>query len=115
MASIGRIVRSAPDAFRCGCGRYRSVIGCRRGYSGTTASVCAAKMRAASGPAPESSCSEAVALGGGMPSAWIEKRSTAKGETRWRVKYRLGGRESSLMSGGTFATKELAKKRRDAI
>jgi hypothetical protein len=30
-----------------------------------------------------------------MPSVWIERRQTSSGRTRYVVKYRLGGRESS--------------------
>ena len=30
-----------------------------------------------------------------MPSAWIARRPTKDGETRYRVIYRLGGRESA--------------------
>ena len=44
-----------------------------------------------------------------MPSVWIERRETASGRTRYVVKYRLGGRESSHRYAGSFAA------RRDAI
>jgi integrase len=43
-----------------------------------------------------------------MPSVWIERRKTGTGGTRWRVKYRLGGRESTRRYGGSFATKREA-------
>src|SRR5438876_12303534 len=43
-----------------------------------------------------------------MPSVWIERRRTA-GHPRYRVKYRLGGRESAHRYAGSFAT------RRDAL
>jgi hypothetical protein len=29
-----------------------------------------------------------------MPSAWLEKRATKDGDVRFRVRYRVGGRES---------------------
>jgi len=44
-----------------------------------------------------------------MPSAWIERRQTADGHSRYLVKYRLGGRESAHRYAGSFAT------RRDAL
>jgi integrase len=47
-----------------------------------------------------------------MPSAWLEKRPTADGESRWRVKYRLGGRESVPRAAGTFRTQREALARR---
>jgi integrase len=47
-----------------------------------------------------------------MPSVWIERRETASGATRYRVKYRLGGRESAHRYGGSFATKREALARR---
>ena len=49
-----------------------------------------------------------------MPSVSIYRE--ARGETvRFRVQYRLGGRESKMQHGGSFATKRLAEKRRDWI
>jgi integrase len=47
-----------------------------------------------------------------MPSAWLIKRETASG-ARWRVLYRVGGRESSARYAGSFRRKEdaLARKR----
>jgi integrase len=47
-----------------------------------------------------------------MPSAWLEKRPTKKGENRWRVKYRLGGAESVPRAAGTFKTQRDALTRR---
>ncbi len=46
-----------------------------------------------------------------MPSAWIEKRTTAAG-ARYRVRYRLGGRESVPRFAGTFTRKADALVRR---
>src|SRR5947209_13704089 len=43
-----------------------------------------------------------------MPSAWIEKRTTAAGKTRYRVEYRLGGRESASRYAGSFSTQREA-------
>lgn len=40
-----------------------------------------------------------------MPSAWLEKRPTREGATRWRVRYRVGGRESVPRFAGSFKTK----------
>ena len=47
-----------------------------------------------------------------MPSVWIERRETASGAIRYRVKYRLGGRESAHRYAGSFATKREALARR---
>lgn len=49
-----------------------------------------------------------------MASAWVNKkpRITASGEKRWRVEYRLGGRESRVQYGGSFKTKREASERR---
>jgi integrase len=49
-----------------------------------------------------------------MASAWIEKRS-AKDGARFRVLYRLGGRESSRSFAGSFRTAREAKIRRDWV
>ena len=49
-----------------------------------------------------------------MASAFIERRETKTGIS-WRVRYRLGGRESPLKFGGAFPTERLAKLRRDWI
>jgi len=43
------------------------------------------------------------------------KRPTADGSTRYRVRYRLGGRESATRYGGSFQTMREAKARRDWI
>lgn len=40
-----------------------------------------------------------------MPNAWLERRRTEDGETRYRVRYRLGGRESAKRYAGSFRTK----------
>lgn len=50
-----------------------------------------------------------------MASAWIERRITPKGQSRFCVRYRIGGRESALRFGGSFGTLREAKIRRDAI
>jgi hypothetical protein len=34
-----------------------------------------------------------------MPSAWIERRETSDGHSRYAVKYRFGGRESAPEMG----------------
>jgi site-specific recombinase XerD len=47
-----------------------------------------------------------------MPSAWIRKRKTKSGETRHRVEYRVGGRESRPQYGGSFRTKREALTRK---
>jgi integrase len=43
-----------------------------------------------------------------MPSVWIERRKTQAAGLRYRVKYRLGGRESMKRYGGSFKTKREA-------
>lgn len=43
-----------------------------------------------------------------MPSVWLERRSTSGGAIRYRVKYRLGGRESAKRYAGSFKTKREA-------
>jgi len=50
-----------------------------------------------------------------MASAWVERRKTPKGTVRHVVRYRVGGRESTLQFGGSFVTQREAKIRRDAI
>jgi integrase len=50
-----------------------------------------------------------------MPSVWIERRETASGRTRYVVKYRLGGRESSHRYAGSFAAKRDALGRRSWV
>lgn len=47
-----------------------------------------------------------------MASSRIRRRSTASGEPRYRVVYRLGGRESRERYGGSFTTRALALKRK---
>jgi integrase len=47
-----------------------------------------------------------------MPSAWIDKRVTKDGDSRFRVRYRLGGRETAPRYGGIFATKREATARK---
>jgi integrase len=43
-----------------------------------------------------------------MPSVWIERRDTQAGNSRYLVKYRLGGRESAHRYAGSFATRREA-------
>jgi integrase len=50
-----------------------------------------------------------------MASAWIKTRTTKDGGRRFRVEFRLGGRESRVRYGGSFKTMRLAKLRRDYI
>lgn len=50
-----------------------------------------------------------------MPSVWVERRKTASGRTRYIVKYRLGGRESSHRYAGSFAAKRDAIARRSWV
>jgi integrase len=47
-----------------------------------------------------------------MPSSWITTRTTKHGEKRYRVEFRLGGRESRMQYGGSFRTKREADERR---
>ena len=47
-----------------------------------------------------------------MPSSWIVTRPTTGGDKRYRVEYRLGGRESATRYGGSFKTKREADERR---
>jgi integrase len=49
-----------------------------------------------------------------MSSAFVT-RIEKDGSVRWRVRYRLGGRETQMKSGGTFKTLRDAKTRRDWI
>lgn len=48
-----------------------------------------------------------------MASSWITKRATKAGTTRYRVMFRVGGRESTPRYGGSFPTRTeaLARKR----
>lgn len=50
-----------------------------------------------------------------MANVWIRTRPTKGGGKRYRVEYRLGGRESSSRYGGSFRTMREAKTRRDWI
>jgi integrase len=50
-----------------------------------------------------------------MPSVWIERRQTSSGRTRYVVKYRLGGRESSHRYAGSFAVRRDALARRSWV
>lgn len=47
-----------------------------------------------------------------MASSWITPRKTKAGGRRYRVEYRLGGRESQTRYGGSFERKEDALKRK---
>jgi integrase len=49
-----------------------------------------------------------------MPSAWVERRPSGRG-TRYRVKWRAGGREDVPRAAGTFGTAREAKIRRDWV
>lgn len=49
-----------------------------------------------------------------MASAWIVKRSSPTG-TRYLVRYRLGGRETSQRGGGSFTTRREAEARQRFI
>jgi integrase len=43
-----------------------------------------------------------------VPSVWLERRETKRGQGRYRVRYRLGGRESTHRYAGSFNTKREA-------
>jgi integrase len=47
-----------------------------------------------------------------MASAWITTRTTKDGGKRYRVEFRLGGRESATRYGGSFRTKRQADERK---
>ena len=47
-----------------------------------------------------------------MPSSWIITRTTPSGTRRYRVLYRLGGRESNARYAGSFPTKAEAQARK---
>jgi integrase len=47
-----------------------------------------------------------------MPSSWLVTRTTKSGGKRYRVEYRLGGRETPKHYAGSFATKAEALERR---
>jgi integrase len=50
-----------------------------------------------------------------MASVWITRRATASGGRRYRVEYRLGGRESSIRYAGSFKTQREALARKQWI
>jgi integrase len=50
-----------------------------------------------------------------MPSVWIKTRATKNGGKRYRVEYRLGGRESAEQYGGSFKTMREASIRKSWI
>lgn len=50
-----------------------------------------------------------------MASSWIERRKTASGATRYRVRFRLGGAESRPRYGGSFHTMREARLRRSWV
>src|SRR2546423_2441474 len=47
-----------------------------------------------------------------MPSTWVRRRPTKDGGSRYRVEYRIGGRESASRYAGSFATKREALARK---
>jgi integrase len=47
-----------------------------------------------------------------MASAWITRRATKDGTARYRVEFRVGGRESGTRYGGSFKTKREADERK---
>lgn len=49
------------------------------------------------------------------PSVNIRRRQTAKGEPRFQVRYRLGGRGYKLIHAGSFTTLKEARQRRDLV
>ncbi len=50
-----------------------------------------------------------------MPTLTITKRRTGSGETRYAVRYRLGGRAYPVKHAGSFRTLKEAKARRDLV
>jgi hypothetical protein len=50
-----------------------------------------------------------------MPSASITARKTKRGERRYAVRFRLGGRAHPVEHGGSFPTMREARARRDLI
>jgi len=46
---------------------------------------------------------------------WVERRTTKRGGVRYRVEYRVGGRESASRYAGTFGTMREARARRDWV
>jgi hypothetical protein len=47
-----------------------------------------------------------------VASTWITTRTTASGGKRYRVEYRLGGREAPTRYGGSFKTRREADERK---
>jgi integrase len=47
-----------------------------------------------------------------VASTWITRRTTKDGATRYRVEFRVGGRESATRYGGSFKTKREADERK---
>jgi integrase len=47
-----------------------------------------------------------------VASSWITRRTAKDGSTRYRVEYRLGGREAPTRYGGSFRTKAAANERK---
>jgi integrase len=47
-----------------------------------------------------------------MPSVWVHRRAAGDGKTRYRVEYRLGGRQTKARYAGTFKTLREAKGRK---
>ena len=50
-----------------------------------------------------------------MASVWIRRRVTSAGETRFRVEFRVGGRESRVQYAGSFRTLREANARRGYV
>lgn len=50
-----------------------------------------------------------------MASAWIVRRETSGGNVRYRVAYRLGGRETTARYAGSFETQREARARRSWV
>lgn len=50
-----------------------------------------------------------------MASVWLTTRTTKSGERRFRVSYRLGGRDAPIRYGGSFRTRREAVNRKAAI
>src|SRR4051812_28794311 len=72
--------------------------------------ACRGSTRACRG----STCSSSPSRGRpAMPSSWLERRETKAGDSRYRVRYLLGGREERPRYAGSFKTKTeaLARKR----
>jgi integrase len=53
--------------------------------------------------------------GSNVPSVWVRPRPTGNGRKRYRVEYRLGGRESKIRYGGSFKTRREANARKGWI